>query len=283
MNSHTSAMRLLLLLPFLFPAAVNSFSQCPFGRIQRLVTGQEPVTAAAEHQHAISGPAAAVAVASPLEMWTVNRLESAYQDTSNIKCPFFRRRAADILEGVDMIARFVVIRHKSLDLPLGCRVQTSAMDKNKNLAIHKIFQIIMDDWKLSTDKGYYISGRLNTTIYREDCKFDGPDPDMPVTGLRKFLNAASQLFDYGSSYAELRSLRIENPKLLVAHWRMEGVLRLPWRPVLPEWMGTTYYHLDEDNQIYLHDETWDMSVAEAFLRTLSPQIGERIWNQKSIF
>eukprot|EP00545_Synedropsis_sp_CCMP1620_P003057 CAMPEP_0119013198 /NCGR_PEP_ID=MMETSP1176-20130426/8123_1 /TAXON_ID=265551 /ORGANISM="Synedropsis recta cf, Strain CCMP1620" /LENGTH=281 /DNA_ID=CAMNT_0006966261 /DNA_START=84 /DNA_END=929 /DNA_ORIENTATION=+ len=275
--------RALLFAVLLF-SVVDGYSQCPFGKLQKVLS---PQTAAAAIQTAttslrtnqVQTLALVAGPASALEMTIVNRLESAYQQTSNIKCPFFRRRASDMLEGVDMIARFVVIRHKSLDLPLGCRVQTSAMAKNKNMAIHEIFRIIMDDWKLSTDKGYYISGRLNTTIYREDCKFDGPDPDMPVRGLRKFLNAASQLFDYGSSYAELMSLRVENPKLLVAHWRMEGVLRLPWRPVLPQWTGTTYYHLDDDNQIYLHDETWDMSVAEAFMRTISPQIGERIWNQ----
>ena len=57
-------------------------------------------------------------------------------------------------------------------------------------------------------KGYYITGKLNTTIYRDDCWFDGPDPDMPVRGVRKYLNAASQLFDVSASTAELLSLEI---------------------------------------------------------------------------
>jgi hypothetical protein len=206
-----------------------------------------------------------------------------YHNTGGIKCPFLRRRSEDLLEGLDKIARFLVIRHKSLDLPLGCRIRTPFMKKNKNMDLYQIFRVIFDDWKISTNKGYYVSGRLNTTIYREDCIFDGPDPDMPVRGLRKFLNAASNLFEYKESYAELTSLQIESPKLLVAKWRMEGVLRLPWRPVLPEWTGATYYYLDDDNLVYLHKETWDMPVAEAFIRTFSPELGDKIWSQKSIF
>lgn len=267
---------LILTLVFL---AVDGYG-CPFQKLHSMVT---TATTAPSSKALAVATVASSAGASQLELRTVNLLEGMYHDTGKIKCPFFRRRASDILEGFDLIARFLVIRHKSMNLPLGCRVQTGFMEKNKNLNITQIFRIILDDWKITTGKGYYVSGRLNTTIYREDCMFDGPDPDMPVRGLRKFLNAASNLFDYGTSYSELTHLSVESPKLIVAHWRMEGVLRLPWRPVLPEWTGTTYYHLDDDNLIYKHDETWDMSVLEAFSRTLSPELGDRIWNQKSIF
>jgi hypothetical protein len=32
-------------------------------------------------------------------------------------------------------------------------------------------------------KGYYVTGRLSKPIYRDDCLFDGPDPDMCVLRL----------------------------------------------------------------------------------------------------
>ena len=65
--------------------------------------------------------------------------------------------------------------------------------------------------------------------------------------------------------------------LILAHWRMKGVLRLPWRPALPVVTGTTTYHRDADGLIYRHAETWDMTVLQAFLYTLWPQLAKRIW------
>ena len=271
-------MRIVVRFVLLASVTVKALKTCPFQALHSL-----PLMQNMRELPTSLAVGAASSPATPMELWTVDRLESMYHKTGGIKCPFFRRRASDILDAADMMARFLVVRHKSLDLPLGMRVSAKFMEKNKNLEINKIFNIILRDWRIQNDKGYYISGKLNTTIYREDCLFDGPDPDMPVRGLRKFLNAASQLFEYSSSRAELKTLRVENPKLLVAEWRMEGVLRLPWHPVLPEWGGTTFYHLDEENLIYLHEETWDMSVAEAFIRTLSPQIGNRLWNQKALY
>jgi len=219
---------------------------------------------------------------SPVEAWCVIRMEQWYRKALAIKCPFFRRRAADLLDAMDQVMRFLMIRHKSLDLlgpPPGWRCEGETCLKNKHLSIQETEQIIRNDWREDTNKGYYITGRLNTTIYRDDCLFDGPDPDMPVRGLRKYLNAASQLFDQGKSRSELLSLEIQDD-LIVAKWRMNGILRLPWRPWIPEVTGTTTYHRDEDGLIYLHEETRDTSVVETFIKTFWPKIAERIWKEQ---
>lgn len=224
-------------------------------------------------------------LASPLETFCVSRLDSMYSRSITIKCPFFRRRAADALDALDMVVRFLIIRHKSLDLlpPLGCRATSITCHKHKHLSMAEIKDTIQKDWHEHNLKGYYITGKLNTTIYRDDCLFDGPDPDMPVKGLRKYLSSASQLFDVSKSESELRSLRYgEEPNTIQATWRMAGVLRLPWRPSLPTMTGTTTYRLDEDGLIYEHLETWDMSVAEAFLKTFYPVLGEHIWDRDCI-
>jgi Uncharacterized conserved protein (DUF2358) len=219
---------------------------------------------------------------SPLEVWCLDKLEMLYCRALSLKCPFFRRRATDFMDVVDTASRFLVVQHIAMDLPLGIRAGKRFI-KHTNLDVKVIFNSILRDWRLDTDKGYYVTGRLNTTIYHDQCIFEGPDPDMPVLGLQKYLNAASQLFDYSSSRAELVSLRIENSKLLVAEWKMEAVLRVPWHPVLREWRGKTYYHLDDSNLINRHEEEWDMSVFEAFLMMITPSSGEQIWNQKFLF
>lgn len=95
-----------------------------------------------------------------------------------------------------MIIAFLVSRHKSLkflpelQIP-GCanihnQANNHVQDKTKFLPLHEIATIILNDWGGGMDKtngkGYYITGVLNSTIYRDDCMFDGPDPDMPVRG-----------------------------------------------------------------------------------------------------
>lgn len=242
----------------------------------------------------------AEAVLSPLESWCVSHLDRLYNRALSIRCPFWKRRASDALDAMDQIMRFVVIRHKSIPLispPAGWKLDSLA--KNKHLSTLELWNVIYHDWQVDTQRGYYITGRLNTTVYRDDCLFDGPDPDMPVRGLRKYLNAASQLFDPTKSRAELLSLQIvvnnqgnthpachnfhnilvdaNSNDSIKATWRMRGVLRLPWKPTLPEWTGTTTYHRDGEGLIYQHVETWDMSMVQAFVKTFWPDISKVLW------
>lgn len=279
----------------------------------------------------------AASSSSLVEKWCITHINILYDRSLSMKCPFFRRRSTDLLEGLDMIMRFLIIqRHKSL--PLITRVGATPFTKNKHLSIQEVAETIRVDWKSSSSlsttattvtttttttesnenttikiiplqrtsrtnnhkmnhKGYYITGRLNTTIYRDDCIFDGPDPDMPVRGLKKYLNAASQLFDTKASTAELISLTFcgnsdnnkydnrnqqnnSNNNKVVARWKLQGVLHLPWHPKLPVLTGSTIYHLDNDNLIHRHEEFWDISVAQAFVITLWPEVGSLIWKEE---
>lgn len=225
---------------------------------------------------------------SPLEAWCVTHMDVLYSRSLSIKCPFLKRRVADLLDGLDMMMRFLVIRHKSLDLigpPPGCRSSCMSQIKHLHTTMDERLDIIRHDWRPATNKGYYITGRLNTTIYRDDCLFDGPDPDMPVRGLRKYTNAASHLFDHATSTAELLSIEAvsdTNAKIPVveARWRLQGVLHLPWHPRLPVWTGRTTYHFDDEGLIYHHEEEWDISVAQAFMETLWPDLASKLWTKE---
>ena len=50
-------------------------------------------------------PASSIMVLSPLESWCVENLQEKYNQALSIKCPFFRRRAADMLDAADMMIR----------------------------------------------------------------------------------------------------------------------------------------------------------------------------------
>jgi len=243
-------------------------------------------------------------------------LDNLYDQSNGIKCPFFRRRAADLIDNAAMIAQFLLIRHKSLpgisDLfldnppeemelsapgckPLGRHIKVhpdGTADKTRNLSITDITQRIHNDWiggVAGVDKGYYITGKLDSTIYRDDCLFDGPDPDMPVRGLRKYLSAASHLFDPRESDAQLLSIiHNENDgdkgyEMIEVTWRLGGVIMLPWHPKVEAWTGRTKYHLDEEGLIYLHEEEWDISVWKAFICTLYPNAKRwGIWEKERL-
>lgn len=251
-------------------------------------------------------------------------LDAIYTEASStIRCPFIKRRVADTIDNIAMIMRFLIVRHKSLwpatpksnfnksnwdgcsvlghnncddqdymQVP-GCKAAgkyiqidelTGKSVKKKHLPLETIKDIIIQDWSTHNDKGYYVTGKLNSTIYRDDCLFDGPDPDMPVKGLRKYLGAASHLFDASKSSATLmdvKTVQVEAKKTAVIEvkWRMEGVLMLPWRPRVRPWSGWTRYHLDGDNLIEYHQEGWDISVVEAFVGTMFPSLADKLWKK----
>ena len=186
----------------------------------------------------------------------------------------------------------------SLLSPPGCRavgrhVLTDAdgtVRKFRGLSLEDVAETIGTDWVGGEfpreGRGYYITGRLNSTVYTDDCLFDGPDPDMPVRGLRKYLSAASHLFDPKSSRADMLSILSEegggNMKngVVAVQWRIGGTLMLPWRPTVKPWTGTTRYHLDDNMLVYYHEEEWDISAWEAFFCVVWPELGSRIWDER---
>ena len=68
----------------------------------------------------------------------------------------------------------------------------------------------------------------------------------------------------------LLDLRADGPRQFVARWRLEGALKLPWRPKVKPYAGCTRYELDADGLICRHTESWSISAADAFGSTLLP-------------
>ena len=207
-------------------------------------------------------------------------VDNMYSNALRLKCPFFKRRSTDLIDGLVLVIRFLLIRHKSLPLPIvpGMKgFDSEAINCMKSIGynIFELKDVIENDWKGKSNcgKGYYITGKLSSNIYRDDCFFDGPDPDMPVRGLRKYTSAASQLFDNKSSRADLLSIEVnEISNSILVKWRLEGILNLPWHPKLKPWTGSTTYFIDKNGLVEKHVETWDITVIDAFLSTLFPYL-----------
>jgi hypothetical protein len=201
-----------------------------------------------------------------------------------------------MLDDLEFLVRNVIVRpscRSSLGPVQACQPikveaggrngQYKSIPKTKDLSVERIIEIIRRDWEGNNNhsnrsnsnnssrstKGYYVTGKLSTNIYRDDCWFISPDPDLPIQGLRKYIGIASHLFDSKTSYSELLSLQQQQQNdaspTIMAEWKLSLTLKLPWRPALPPFTGTTMYKLDRDHLIYQHEETWDISLLDAFL------------------
>eukprot|EP00466_Bigelowiella_natans_P004043 jgi/Bigna1/71211/fgenesh1_pg.14_\ len=96
-------------------------------------------------------------------------------------------------------------------------------------------------------RNYYVTGKLSRRIYADNCYFDSPIPDTPVTGLQKYVDAISHLFYHKTSKVQLLDIK---DAICISDYasfthRLEGTLMLPWRPKFKAYTGCTLYTLDE--------------------------------------
>lgn len=84
------------------------------------------------------------------------------------------------------------------------------------------------------------------------------DPDLPVTGVGKYLAASAQLFSHAQSRCDLLAVATVDalpPEIIEARkgaggrsgvlvvWRIEGTVNLPWHPTIKPYYGATLYEL----------------------------------------
>ena len=234
----------------------------------------EPAPRAAAHR---ASPPLAIAeprIAEPRTVAPDSSLGQLNEQSANIRCPFWRTRAYDAVESalavlnVVELCTFVAARHKSFDPfePLALPVRWTG-PKARGLALEEVMEIVRADFD---ERQYYVSGELTPSVYSDRCFFDSPDPDMPVRTLPRYSDALHGLFDPSTSRIELLDLRADGPRQFVARWRLEGALKLPWRPKVKPYAGCTRYELDADGLICRHTESWSISAADAFGSTLLP-------------
>jgi len=199
--------------------------------------------------------------AAPLEF--PERLE---RKAEKLKCPFFRRRLLDVAAAARESGDWLAARHKSL---LFFRRPPAAAAPARALSPAETRRLIQADFDA---RQYYVTGQLSREAYAPDCVFDSPDPDMPVRSVEVFASAVRGLFDRRTSRVEL----LEPPRLagdsIIAEWRLEGTLRLPWRPALKPFVGRTTFALDEFGRVKRHDEEWSLPVWDAFGSALVPRL-----------
>lgn len=184
-----------------------------------------------------------------------------------VRCPFWRRRAGDALDLLADVLGWAAARHASL--PSLQRIPPTPAGPPLPMSM-RISRLRAD----FETRQYYVTGRLSHSLYAADCVFDGPDPDTPVRGTRKWTAATAGLFDHARSRVDLLGIRQTGPDEVRADWRLEGVLNLPWKPKIKPYTGTTVYKFDERGLVYDHFEIWSISAVDAFVSVVWPSFGE---------
>jgi hypothetical protein len=85
---------------------------------------------------------------------------AAWKSKDRIRCPFFKRRATDVLEAALAVGRFILARHKSL---LSFAPNSRGGAKMTGLSAAALLQVVRSDFE---QKRYYVTGKLTREVYR---------------------------------------------------------------------------------------------------------------------
>jgi len=120
------------------------------------------------------------------------------------------------------------------------------------------------------DGQYFINpGAMPLDVFDDGCRFKDPTTD--VVGLSRYVKALGVLFDPARSSVTLDSIRVSNPNQIVATWRQEGYLKLPWNPYVPPYESQTTWTLDPSSGlITMQEHKWSISAFEALRETFTP-------------
>jgi len=126
---------------------------------------------------------------------------------------------------------------------------------------------------LSRDLGereYFVTGRLTTEIFDNQCEF--VDPTNDTTGPENYLRALRVLFDPArSSVRLLEDIEVINESTLRGVAVLEGVLKLPWKPrISPTTVTVTYTRDPNTGLITKQSESWDRQPLSALIEIFKP-------------
>lgn len=147
----------------------------------------------------------------------------------------------------------------------GASNASSTQEKRTHLSIEAVRDILASDL---ANGQYFVTGNLTREVFREDCIFK--DPTNKTIGVEKYLAALKLLFDPIESRVELKSIAVDSPHTIVATWTLSGSLKLPWKPRVRPFDGSSIYTIDDEGLIAIQDEKWSISAVEALVETFTP-------------
>ena len=97
------------------------------------------------------------------------------------------------------------------------------------------------------------------------------DPNNAVEGLNKYRQALSLLFRPDESIIrDVVVTAAADGRSIEADYTAQGVLKLPWRPVIQPWRGHIVYTLDEAGLVASQVDVWNITRFDAIRQTFTP-------------
>ena len=138
--------------------------------------------------------------------------------------------------------------------------------KQTGLAASELAKVLEVDL---AQKKYILTGALTPSIFSEACRFE--DPNNAVTGLNKYRQALSLLFEPEASTVKDVTVSVAaDGRSVIADYTARGVLKLPWRPVIEPWRGHITWSLDADNLIVSQVDVWNITRWDAIRQSFTP-------------
>jgi hypothetical protein len=168
----------------------------------------------------------------------------------------------------------LVLRDFTKLAPLGKRQGEGPSDKTLHLSLNNLAARLATDLTegRTGQGGYFISGDLDDSVFRDDCVF--VDPTNRVDSLTQYRNALRILFDPTQSQVQLvQGPQVnEKDRTIEVTIRSRGVLQLPWRPYITAYESHILYSIDEGGLISQQAQTWSKSASAALQESFSPSL-----------
>ncbi|NES97872.1 MAG: DUF2358 domain-containing protein [Desertifilum sp. SIO1I2] len=74
-------------------------------------------------------------------------------------------------------------------------------------------------------------------------------------------------------YFDVHDIQHPSPDLVLVHWTVRGMLRVPWKAKVL-FNGSSHYSLNSSGLIYCHIDTWDRKPGEIVRQFFQPDAGE---------
>ena len=123
-----------------------------------------------------------------------------------------------------------------------------------------------------TEKNYLWTGDIDLACFTPDCSFS--DPTISFRGRETFVRNVQNLqpiLDLLAYDTESQLLSYElYGTYIQTRWRMQGSLRLPWKPKINV-IGRTKFRYDPQSfLVHTYDEIWEMPAYRALLQLVTP-------------
>lgn len=118
---------------------------------------------------------------------------------------------------------------------------------------------------------WFTNGKVDYRLFSSKY-FRFKDPSVEVFGIEEYALGVSRLFD-PSTVMDIVETRITGEREIEMKWRLEAVLRLPFKPKIKPYYVTTYFRTDDEGLIYEQEEFFSIPEWELLLSIFFPNFG----------